>query len=364
MTTARASTRAAGPSLAIVAHTEQSGDIGAPAAADRDSRERPVRRTDVLNAPSERHPDLESAGRPTNDLPPESAEYLDAIRPNGFRDLWQLFPDRDHARRAEQLLIPRGRGGGYLRARNEHGLGVFVAMSDFEVARRLIENVVKVLHIWVDLDGAPLPRSWSLRPHAVVNTSPGKFQAVWRIEDAPQERLMHNRVIVALARVHRADEGAQGLNRVLRVPGFFHRKGEPHMVRLISARDHRAWRMAEVAAAWPTVGAVLANPPRRHRDVRADRVVDTAARSELGRQVARVATVPPPELRPPGSPGRNTVLASAAFIAGLLVGRGVISEITAVGVMADAAVKAGLSPGEATRTAERQVAAGAREARS
>ncbi len=290
-------------------------------------------------------------------LPEEAREYLEAIRPHARRDLWQLFPDReDIDRPPEQLLIPRGRAVGYLLTRNAHGLGVFVALSDFDTPRRLIDNVTSVHHLWVDLDGAPLPASWPLRPHALVNTSEGKFQAIWRVDGVPQDREVHNRVMAALARIYGADEGALGINRVLRAPGFHHQKLEPRLVRLVKASDHRAWRMAEVKDAWPTVATALATPPRQHRAASVDGVTDEDARDELQRQADRAATAPE------GS--RNTTLTSAAFIAGLLVGRGLVDEDTAIAVMTDAALAAGLAAGEATSTTKRQVAAGVLEARS
>jgi hypothetical protein len=305
----------------------------------------------VQDAARDRPTASKSVGRA---VPAEALEYLDAIRPHARRDLWQLFPDRDGGNRpAEQLLIPRGRAGGYLWTRNEQLLGVFVALSDFEVARRLIANVVKVHHLWVDLDGAPLPRSWRLKPHAVVNTSPGKHQAVWRVDGVPQNRATHNRLTVALAQVYCADEGAQGINRVLRVPGYNHAKREPYRVRLISAGDHRAWSLAEVRAAWPTVAAALHEPHRTRRSVGEAEVSNEDARERLERQAERAAKAPE------GS--RNTVLTSAAFVAGLLVAEGAVDEGTAVAVMRDAARAAGLPESEADGTVRRQVAAGMRE---
>lgn len=120
-------------------------------------------------------------------LPEDALAYLHAIRPHAHRDLWQLISERQGVDRpGEQLLIPRGRAAAYLRTRNELGMGVYVALSDFETPRRLIENVTHVHHIWIDLDGAPLPPSWPLEPHAIVNTSPGKYQVVWRVQGLPQ----------------------------------------------------------------------------------------------------------------------------------------------------------------------------------
>ena len=324
---------------------------------ERRHRDRHHHERHVQDAARERPSAIESSGQGAR-LPAEALEYLEAIRPHARRDLWQLFPDRDgRGRPAEQLLIPRGRAGGYLRTRNEQGLGVFVALSDFEIARRLIENVIKAHHLWVDLDGAPRPSSWPLRPHAVVNTSScegvDKFQVVWRVDGVPQDRQSHNRVIVALARVYDGDEGAQGLNRVLRVPGFLHQKREPFRVRLVSVGDHRAWSMPEVWAAWPTVGAALVEPRRPRRTATVVNESNEDARARLDRQADRAANAPE------GS--RNTVLTSAAFVAGLLVADGGVEEDTAVDVMRDAAREAGLPAGEAERTIRRQVAAGIRE---
>jgi hypothetical protein len=47
-------------------------------------------------------------------------------------------------------------------------------------------------------------------------------------------------------------KGAKDIARVLRVPGFLHRKGIPHLVRIISAPGHRYSR-EEILAAFPPI---------------------------------------------------------------------------------------------------------------
>lgn len=49
-------------------------------------------------------------------------------------------------------------------------------------SRRVKENAAPVLTLWGDLDGAEVPNG-SLKPTAVVESSPGRFHCYWRLSD-------------------------------------------------------------------------------------------------------------------------------------------------------------------------------------
>jgi hypothetical protein len=113
---------------------------------------------------------------------------------------------------------------------NERGAGIFICVNETDGKGRGIKNVVRVRALFIDLDGAPLPEAFHLKPHVIVESSPGKFHAYWRVRDCPLEQF---------------EPLQKGL--VMRVPGFVHRKDEPFHSRLIEVSEHGAYTAKQVA---------------------------------------------------------------------------------------------------------------------
>src|SRR5262249_29637637 len=91
--------------------------------------------------------------------------------------------------------------------------------------------------------GGPFP----LDPSLVVESSPGKFHRYWLVADhwAADERgrMDFAGVMERLIESYGSDKNAKDISRVLRLPGFLHRKdpARPHMVHIIEAiRAERA----------------------------------------------------------------------------------------------------------------------------
>lgn len=128
---------------------------------------------------------------------------------------------------------------------NDQGAGVFVTVNETDGTARKAENITRVRAIWVDLDGAPLEpcRDWE-EPHVIVQTSPGKWHAYWLIEGLEAAHMPLDTFKSefrsrqeTLIRAFNSDKSVNDLPRVMRLPGFYHRKGEPfltHEVETIS----------------------------------------------------------------------------------------------------------------------------------
>jgi hypothetical protein len=90
-------------------------------------------------------------------------------------------------------------------------------------------NVVRVRAHFVDLDGAPIHPvlEAAVRPDWVVESSPRRWHAYWMVDDCPlwQFQAMQS----SLAAKFDGDKTVKDLPRVMRVPGFVHRKGQPFM---------------------------------------------------------------------------------------------------------------------------------------
>jgi hypothetical protein len=104
---------------------------------------------------------------------------------------------------------------------------------------RTKDDILAIRHLYVDLDHhgsaslAMIEKSTLVPPpNYILNTSPDKFQAIWRVSDIElreAEGLLH-----AMAREFDADRAATDAARVLRLPGFLNKKYEQDF--LVSAR--------------------------------------------------------------------------------------------------------------------------------
>jgi hypothetical protein len=135
----------------------------------------------------------------------------------------------------------------WMRYKNDkEGFDVYVGMNALKAAAftRTKDNILAIRHLYVDLDrdgSASLSMieksSFVPPPNFVLNTSPDKYQAIWKVEDielAQAEALLH-----ALAREFDGDHAATDAARVLRIPGFINKKYDQDF--LVSARfqtDH------------------------------------------------------------------------------------------------------------------------------
>ena len=140
--------------------------------------------------------------------------------------------------RLEQVLTPRYLG--WLAHENTTGANVYVTANPLRSGsrRRTKESIASVRHLYIDIDFDGEARVAALRasdvapaPTAVLSTSPGKYQILWRVEGFDFER--QETMLKQLAFAFGGDPACTDCNRVLRVPGFLNRKyspGHPVMV--------------------------------------------------------------------------------------------------------------------------------------
>jgi hypothetical protein len=123
---------------------------------------------------------------------------------------------------------------GWLASQNAIGANVYVAANPLRLGskNRTKECVAAVRHLYLDLDSDGETRLAELRssssvpiPAAIVQTSPGKYQVLWRVEGfafALQESTLK-----VLALTFGGDQACTDCNRVLRLPGFLNQKYDP-----------------------------------------------------------------------------------------------------------------------------------------
>jgi hypothetical protein len=98
--------------------------------------------------------------------------------------------------------------------------------------KRTKECIAAVRHLYLDLDTDGEARLASLRasdavppPNAIVSTSHGKYQVLWRVDGFTSEQ--QESALKLLAITFGGDPACTDCNRVLRLPGFLNCKYDP-----------------------------------------------------------------------------------------------------------------------------------------
>jgi len=164
----------------------------------------------------------------------------------------------------------------WLSRKNVEGYDVYVGMNPLkaDAAGRTKADIAEVGHLYLDIDRdaeAVLKRlneqSDVPSPNHIVDTSPGKLQVVWKVQDFSLDQAED--LQRQLARDFGADSAATDAARVLRLPGFVnHKYAPPHPVGLETRHD-RPYRPTD----FPNIRPVdlRPRPDRSSRSVRSGR---------------------------------------------------------------------------------------------
>jgi hypothetical protein len=141
----------------------------------------------------------------------------------------------------------------WMRYKNDNdGCDIYVGMNALkpQAQTRTKEDILAIRHLYVDLDQdgstslAAIEKSDLVPPPScVLNTSPDKYQVIWKVEEVQQsqaEALLH-----ALAREFNGDHAATDSTRVLRMPGFVNRKYEQEFLVTIHSLTDSTYRLQD-----------------------------------------------------------------------------------------------------------------------
>lgn len=243
-----------------------------------------------------------------------------------------------------------------LDALNRRGAGVFLTINEANGRGRKIADITRVRSYFADFDGAALPHGWPLDPCLLVETSPGKYHAYWILqpdEVVPLDNTAYNRQQEAIARaVGSQPDDCKGLNRPMRMPGFWHQKGTPFLSRVVKSTDER-FTLQQVQAAYPVPASMpLIRSPRNMRPFAAS---STPRRRKYALKVLYTLA---DELSIATEGERNNRLNFVSFRAGRLVGGGHLERDEVEVELTQAGQKAGLSVKEIEGTLQRALTAG------
>jgi hypothetical protein len=137
---------------------------------------------------------------------------------------------------AEKVVSPEFQA--WLRHQNASRFEVYVSMNALKKGSRsrTKDDVAEIRHVYLDFDDngtaavqALLKRDDVPQPNYLVNSSPDRWQVVWKVEGFAREEA--ERLMRHLVRDTGADPAATDSSRVLRLPGFAnHKYGRPFVV--------------------------------------------------------------------------------------------------------------------------------------
>jgi hypothetical protein len=182
--------------------------------------------------------------------------FLKAVDPNAER---YIFYALDHATGAYTQQIGGATQGTlrWLNAQQSAGRSVFVAAQEMQGTRRLNAETKRFRLVVADLDcGLPSCGRFPLDPTIVIETSSGRYQAIWHI--APQGRQLTEEEWRGIERRLAADYGAD-LNcakpaQGVRLPGTVNHKPDRNQFRVAIVDETGAvYTVDEILANFPPV---------------------------------------------------------------------------------------------------------------
>lgn len=232
-----------------------------------------------------------------------AARFLAALSGDNLHT-FQTFDDAGKGRRGLTRILHGtfDRHADTLATLNGKGAGVFVMVNRGDGMGRRADNVTACRALFVDLDGSPIEPvlAAAIPPRIVVESSPGRWHAYWPIADLPPAYF--SAAQRSLAARFAADPKVHDKPRVMRLPGFLHRKAEPVLTRLDCCQSAPlTW--GEMAAAYGLADR-LTLPDAIVEGARNDtlfKLARSAARKGVpeAQQVAKVQAVNAQKCHPP-----------------------------------------------------------------
>lgn len=286
----------------------------------------------------------------------DADRFLNTLDPQATTWTFQTFDDSP----AKHPRLARTRHGtleqhrAELKRLNDSGAGVFVTINETDGKGRKATNIKRVRAVFVDFDtqdsgtvgrllADPLP------PSSIVETSPKKYHAYWIVDNLALEQFtdLQKRMIAEWG----TDPKVHDLSRVMRLPGFMHRKDEPFQCRVELSDPCQIYTTDDLMQRYP-----MQAPPPHSPSTASASAMASYARAALENACSAVAGT--------ANGTRNDTLNRESYGIGQLVAGGEIPATRARESLHSAALHAGLSEGETTATLNSAFTAGSESPRT
>lgn len=140
----------------------------------------------------------------------------------------------------------------WLRYKNANGVDIYIGMNALQhhASTRTKDDIEKISHVYLDLDHGGTASLEALEnsdlvphPNYVLETSPEKFQVVWKVEGMTIEEA--EALNQAMVREFDGDAAATDSTRVLRLPGFANKKYEAAFYVQVRAESTQTYHLRD-----------------------------------------------------------------------------------------------------------------------
>lgn len=180
---------------------------------------------------------------------------------------WRAIHDKDDTEPAVKLFGSFSEHADELEQLNANNYGIFTVINDGGDSDR---DITQIRAVFIDGDKIEPPAEWHLKPDFMVRRDTTHWHAYWLVDDLPVKefRTLQRRLI----KQYGSDKAVVNESRVLRIPGTYHHKGEPILVKLLDKKRER-WELghhkADVEAGLPPAMADQVTdyvPPNANED--------------------------------------------------------------------------------------------------
>lgn len=183
----------------------------------------------------------------------DTVRFLTALDPHATQFTFQTFDDNKERKDAKLACVLNGTFEKHQQRLNqlsELGAGIFVTINETDLKGRKAKNITRVRAMFVDLDGVPLKNVTGDKaipdPHIIVESSPKKWHCYWLMAHDVVSVDAFTELQKKLIARFKSDKSIHDVSRVLRLPGFMHRKDNPFMVRVESISDLEPYDSFEI----------------------------------------------------------------------------------------------------------------------
>ena len=303
--------------------------------------------------------DAASAER-TQDLV-EAQRFLDALAGPGQSFVFQWFPDSKACSvPAAHVFSTLDNVDHRLVNLNESGCGIFVTVNESDGGRKK-EDITHVRAVFVDLDGSPLQPilDAELKPHIIIESSSGRWHAYWLVtDDFPLNRFRDCQQ--GLANRFNGDASVCDLPRVLRLPGFTHRKKDPFVTRIHRMENELPRYSSDEILEWACPGGAR---PASVSQLQLKPAIQApiAVANHQTRYAVHILKEEAKTVTSAAAGHRNNELNRAAFKLGSYIAAGLLALPEVEKALRDASRAAGLEHAEIQGTLQSGLAAGAQD---
>ena len=159
-------------------------------------------------------------------------DTLNKVHPQQNKQTFQTFPDKETPTKIPPKILHGSADELFKRlsSLNDQLSGIYSTVNQTNLQGRKTENVVRIRALFCDCDEGDLP-TFPVKPSMLIQSARGQH-AYWILsDDMPFEAFAG--VQKAIAQKYNADPKICDLPRVMRVPGFFHHKKDPFIVKIV-----------------------------------------------------------------------------------------------------------------------------------